>query len=344
MINAGAIMVSSLISPNEEPSKRFGTIKNFYQNLSGGVGKIGFDNGVFLSEKHHADRNTSLAYYMRENKAFAGNPTPSQINETLDLYFQCCSVTINTSIGAVIAATLANSGVNPITKLAVIDKNIIRDCLSLMFACGMYDFSGQFAFQIGLPAKSGVSGCLLLVVPNCCGICIWSPRLDKMGNSVRGVEFCKQFVQETKYNYHIFDNFVNQTDLVLSHKKEEDIVILTQRLISAAAEGDLNTVASLEGKVDFGKADYDGRTALHLAASEGHQKIVSFLIGQEVDLNPKDRWGNTPYHEAKKGLKNETNSADKKENFNQICSLIISQNSSVDLESIGSMDQEPRSN
>ena len=115
MINAGAIMISSLILPEKEPSQRFQIIKYFYDNLCV-VSPIGFNNSVFLSEKHHADRNTSLAYYMRENKAFKDNPSPNQIQETLDLYFQCCSITINCKMGSVIASTLSNCGKNPISK------------------------------------------------------------------------------------------------------------------------------------------------------------------------------------------------------------------------------------
>lgn len=322
MINAGAIMVSSLISPEEEPSKRFGRVKNFYQNLSGGVGKIGFENGVFLSEKHHADRNTSLAYYMRENGAFANNPTPNQISETLDLYFQCCSVTINTGIGAVMAANLANSGINPITKKSVVERNIVRDCLSLMFACGMYDFSGQFAFQIGLPAKSGVSGCLLLVVPNSFGICIWSPRLDKMGNSVRGVEFCKRFVEETKHTFHIFHNFVKLDEEKKGLTDGEDELVLSQRLISAAASNNLEAMGKLKDRIDFSTADYDGRTALHLAASEGHFDSVKFLIENGAVTEQMDRWGNTPYHEAKKGSRDPSSTQSRKKTFLKICEFI----------------------
>ena len=116
MINAGAIMVSSLIGADLEPSKRFELVKECYEELSGGKGvgiskkdenaagktdgktdgktegsTIGFDNTVFLSERHHADRNMSLAYYMRESGAFKGEPSPSDIQNCLDLYFQCCS-------------------------------------------------------------------------------------------------------------------------------------------------------------------------------------------------------------------------------------------------------------
>ncbi len=326
MINAGAIMVSSLILPESEPSHRFETVKKFYQQLSGGIGHIGFENSVFLSEKHHADRNISLAYYMRENNAFFGNPTPNQIGETLDLYFQCCSVTLNCQASSVIASTLANGGVNPITSEVQIDKDIVRDCLSLMYACGMYDFSGQFAFKIGLPAKSGVSGCLLLVIPNIGGICIWSPRLDSMGNSVRGVEFCREFVNLTNNKYHIFDSVINNNNNNVE-EVVEDPTVLTQRLITAASKGDIDTIKNISKNITLDSVDYDGRTSLHLSAAEGHLEIVQYLLENNVKTNPKDRWGNTPYHEANKILKfspTERWLTSNKSNYIKICNLIKS--------------------
>ena len=302
MINAGAIMIASLIIPAEEPSKRFEKVRNFYIELCGGVDNVGFDNTIFLSEKHHADRNISLAYFMRENKSFKGDISPNDIQDTLNLYFQCCSVTVNTAIGAVMSSTLANGGICPLTNKTIIDKNIVRDCLSLMYMCGMYDFSGQFAFKIGLPAKSGVSGSLLLVIPNLGGICIWSPRLDKMGNSVRGIEFCKKFVERTQCSFHIFHG--------VTHEKHENILenenTKLQKLISAASEGNLEYIKKLKDSIDFNKADYDGRTALHLAAAEGHINIVEYLLEEGVNAEVKDRWGNTPYHEANKMSSDET--------------------------------------
>ena len=318
MINAGAIMISSLIKPDEEPSSRFETVKKFYNSLNGGIGHIGFDNSVFLSEKHHADRNTSLAYYMRENNAFAGYPTPNKIQETLDLYFQCCSVTVNCISSSVISATLANNGINPISHDELVTKDIVRDCLSLMYACGMYDFSGQFSFKIGLPAKSGVSGCLLLVIPNIGGLCIWSPRLDEMGNSVRGVEFCKQFVEMTNNKYHIFDSVINSNN----NKVIEDSSVLTQRLITAAAQGDLEKIKSLTNTIDLNSPDYDGRTSLHLAAAEGHFTVVEYLVEQNIKLDTKDRWGNTPLHEANKAVNN-ISDISMKPNYENIAALLV---------------------
>uniref|UniRef100_A0A671NED0 glutaminase n=1 Tax=Sinocyclocheilus anshuiensis TaxID=1608454 RepID=A0A671NED0_9TELE len=102
------------------------------------------------------------------------------------------------------AATLANGGFCPITGERVLNPEAVQNTLSLMHSCGMYDFSGQFAFHVGLPAKSGVSGGILLVVPNVMGIMCWSPPLDKLGNSVRGIQFCTDLVQLC--NFHNYDN------------------------------------------------------------------------------------------------------------------------------------------
>ena len=318
MINAGAIMISSLIEPTMEPSGRYEKVKDFYENLCGGVGRIGFDNTVFLSEKHHADRNTSLAYYMRENGAFDNNPSPNDIQDALNLYFQCCSVTLNCETAAVIAGTLSNGGICPITNKTVISKEVVRDCLSLMYMCGMYDYSGQFAFKVGLPAKSGVSGCMLLVIPNVGGLCIWSPRLDEMGNSVRGIEFCKRFVEKTKSKYHIFQGIMEGPSESAEQVEQTDMV-LVQRLITAASEGNLEEIIQLAMRISLDTGDYDMRTALHLAAAEGHIKVVTYLLEAGVTGYPKDRWGNTPYSEAHQKSLSNIMPIDERENFWAIC-------------------------
>ena len=119
LINAGAIMTSSLIKERiYHPAERFEYIVSIWEKLSGGIHKIGFNNSVYLSEKNTADRNFALAYFMKEineNKQ-TGFPEGSDINATLDLYFQCCSIEINAEILAIVASTLANDGINPIFR------------------------------------------------------------------------------------------------------------------------------------------------------------------------------------------------------------------------------------
>ena len=149
---------------------------------------LGFNNSVFLSERATADRNFSMGYFMKEQNCF---PTGADLHETLDLYFQSCSMEINTETLSVMGATLANGGVCPTTGEKVLNSSDVRDVLSLMYSCGMYNYSGEFAFQVGLPAKSGVSGAILLVIPNVMCVALWSPPLDSLGNSVRGIQFCQ---------------------------------------------------------------------------------------------------------------------------------------------------------
>ncbi len=110
------------------------------------------------------------------------------------LFSQTCAMEVDTEGLAVMGATLANGGVCPTTWERVLSSDSIRDVLSLMYSCGMYNYSGQFAFNVGLPAKSGVSGALVLVVPNIMSIALYSPSLDEIGNSCRGLQFCEVLI------------------------------------------------------------------------------------------------------------------------------------------------------
>lgn len=145
--------------------------------MSGGE-IFGFNNAVFLSEREAADRNYALGFYMRENKCF---PDKCNLRECMDFYFQCCSMEANCDTMSIVAATLANGGICPFSEEKVFRPDVVRDVLSLMHSCGMYDYSGQFAFKVGVPAKSGVCGGMLVVIPNVMGIFTWSPPLDPLG-------------------------------------------------------------------------------------------------------------------------------------------------------------------
>ena len=105
-------------------------------------------------------------------------PQDNNLNDSLNLYFQACSFEVTCQIMAKIAATLANSGKIPFTDERIFSTKNVAHCLELMLSCGMYDYSGEWAFRIGVPAKSGVSGCIFFVIPHIMGICVWSPLLD----------------------------------------------------------------------------------------------------------------------------------------------------------------------
>uniref|UniRef100_A0AAA9SWE2 glutaminase n=1 Tax=Bos taurus TaxID=9913 RepID=A0AAA9SWE2_BOVIN len=217
----------------------------------------------------------------------------------LDLYFQLCSVEVTCESGSVMAATLANGGICPITGESVLSAEAVRNTLSLMHSCGMYDFSGQFAFHVGLPAKSAVSGAILLVVPNIMGMMCLSPPLDKLGNSYRGVNFCQKLV--SLFNFHNYDNLRHCARKLDPRREGGEVRNKTVvNLLFAASSGDVSALRRFAlSAMDMEQKDYDSRTALHVAAAEGHIEVVKFLI-EACKVNPfvKDRWGNIPLDDA----------------------------------------------
>lgn len=195
MINSGAIAVSSFIQDKNGISREKRVLDLFskYTNR-----ELSIDEKVFQSEKETAHRNRSIAHLLRHFDVIGDD-----IDESLDLYFKQCSILVNTIDLAFMAATLANNGVQPLTQKKIVDREFIPDVLSLMFTCGMYDSAGEWAYTVGLPAKSGVSGGLLAVVPGKMGIATYSPLIDSHGHSVRGVKALQDLVK--KYHLSIFN-------------------------------------------------------------------------------------------------------------------------------------------
>uniref|UniRef100_A0A672R738 glutaminase n=1 Tax=Sinocyclocheilus grahami TaxID=75366 RepID=A0A672R738_SINGR len=271
-------------------AEKFDYVLNFLKKMAGNE-YVGFSNATFQSERESGDRNFAIGYYLKEKKCF---PTGTDMTAVLDLYFQLCSIEVTCESASVMAATLANGGFCPITGERVLSPEAVRDTLSLMHSCGMYDFSGQFAFHVGLPAKSGVAGGILLVVPNVMGIMCWAPSLDKLGNSVRGIQFCTvclRFCPPSDHN----NLFLFHKGSFLSFQVKSVI-----NLLFAAYTGDVSALRRFAlSSVDMEQQDYDSRTALHIAAAEGHTEVVRFLLEAcKVNPGPKDRWGNTPIDEA----------------------------------------------
>jgi glutaminase len=196
MVNAGAIATTSLIK-GSGATERLNRMLAMFRRYIGH--DVVADMPTFVSERVTGDRNRAMAYLMRNFGMI-----DARTEEALDLYFQQCSLLVSCRDLAVMAATLANRGVNPITGERAVAGKYIRDILSVMYTCGMYNFAGQWAYTIGLPAKSGVSGGIIVVVPNQVGLAVFSPPLDSHANSVRGVKVCEELSEH--FGLHLFDS------------------------------------------------------------------------------------------------------------------------------------------
>ena len=188
MINAGAILVSDVLVSHYSTSKS--ALLNMVRRLAHND-HICSDEQVYLSELEHGSRNSALAYLM---KSF-GN-IESDVSEVLDHYFWQCSLAMTSSDLARSLTFLANGGVDPLSGQQLCSKRDTQRINALLGTSGMYDQSGQFAFEVGLPAKSGVGGGIVAIVPSFGVICAWSPRLNSFGNSSRGMWMVREIASK----------------------------------------------------------------------------------------------------------------------------------------------------
>lgn len=195
MVNAGALVTTDLIRGDSPQSDIAGVLEILAQ--FSGNDQLAVDEEVFQREMETADRNRAISYLMRS----LGMIGPD-VEDNLALYLRHCSVTVTVRDLAMMAATLANGGVNPATGVQAIEGEYVRDILSVMYMCGMYNAAGEWAYSIGIPAKSGVSGAIMAVVPGKLGIAVYSPGLDEFGTSVRGAKVCKEF--SSRLGLHAF--------------------------------------------------------------------------------------------------------------------------------------------
>jgi glutaminase len=193
MINAGAIVVSSMLS-GESPEEKVDSLLNFLENMVGR--RLNFNEEVFQSEWNTAHRNRALAHYLRSSGFLQ-----AEVEEAIYVYLKQCALEVSTADIAKIGLILSQDGYDPIQKIQLIPKEVARLTKALMITCGMYDASGKFAAFVGVPAKSGVSGGIMAAVPprsrgkspfeTGCGIGIYGPAIDEFGNSKAGVELIK---------------------------------------------------------------------------------------------------------------------------------------------------------
>lgn len=193
-INAGAIAIADAILMGHQPKETLAEILQFVRFIADDD-SIGIDEKVAQSELLTGDRNASLAHFMA---SFGRIKNP--VDCVLGTYFHHCSIAMNTEQLARSGLFLVDNGRNPVTGTRVVSTQRARRINSLMLMCGHYDGSGEFAFRVGLPGKSGVGGGILAIAPGTASIAVWSPGLDEVGNSKLGTEALEKLVQHTGWS------------------------------------------------------------------------------------------------------------------------------------------------
>ncbi|MFD0590817.1 glutaminase A [Paenibacillus sp. GCM10027627] len=193
LINAGAIVISSLIAGGsaEEKSER---VLQFFRKLSNND-TLNYDLAVYRSEAESADLNRSMAYFLKDNGVLKG-----KVDDVLDVYFRHCSIGVNCADLARMALVLAFDGTDPISGVNLVPRRYVQIAKTFMVTCGMYNASGEFAIEVGLPAKSGVAGGILTLVPGKYGIGVVGPALNPKGNSIAGVHLLETISKEMDWS------------------------------------------------------------------------------------------------------------------------------------------------
>lgn len=205
MVNAGALVTADLVRGTGTVDAAGERILTLMRRHAGNE-HLHVDEDVYARELKGADRNRATAYLLRSEDMIEG-----EAEDVLALYLRQCSVAVTCRDLAVMAATLANGGVNPVTGMRACERRHVRDVLTVMYTCGMYDYAGEWAFDVGVPAKSGVGGGIVVPIPGKLGLAVFSPALDSHGNSIRGVEVCQEI--SDRLGLHVFAS--DEEDAVL---------------------------------------------------------------------------------------------------------------------------------
>lgn len=249
MVNAGAIAATSMVRGEGLAERRRRVLETFGRYTGR---PVGVDEAVAESERRTGHRNRAIAY-LELSSGMIDEP----VDDHLDLYFAQCSILVTARDLAVMAATLANGGINPVTGERALAESHVARVLSVMATCGMYDWSGNWMFRVGLPAKSGVGGGIIAVLPGQVGIGTFSPRLDDQGNSVRGIAACEALADEL--TLHLLDATATASPVV--HRRFTAAEVSSRRRRRSTdravleASGPAVTVLVLQGDLFFATAE-----------------------------------------------------------------------------------------
>src|ERR1700761_3624998 len=253
MVNAGAIACSGLIH-EAKGAGAFDYIRHALGRFAGR--ELDLDEAVYASESATGDRNRAIGYLLRNSDVIKDN-----VGEVLDVYFRQCSIKVTARDIAVMAATLANRGINPVTGEAVMTPYAITRTLSVMTSSGMYDYAGEWTYRVGIPAKSGVGGGIFAALPARLGLGSYSPRLDKHGNSVRGIKVCEAI--SAHYDLHMLnrsDDARNSiiADYTIGKSPSRRSRRPHERKILSAHHNDVRVI-EMVGTLSFSNVDYVSR-------------------------------------------------------------------------------------
>lgn len=194
LINSGAIALCGQLTGSLE--RRLAWVRRWAERLYGSP--VAIDQAVFESERATADRNRAIAYFLKHGGVLAGD-----VNATLDVYFAVCSLVGRVAESSYLSALLANGGVVPGGSERVLSKRTVAITVSIMATCGMYNESGNYLVATGMPAKSGVSGVIVAVVPGVAGVAVASPRLNDKGGSVRGHIILRELSRKLGWHFAV---------------------------------------------------------------------------------------------------------------------------------------------
>jgi len=195
MINAGAIASTGLVA-GRSPEVRLSRILEMFKSYAGRELKV--DEEAYTAESAAGHRNRAIGFMLRNFNVIEQDPMP-----VVETYFKQCSITAHCRDLATMAATLANRGINPLTGEQAIRGDYVESVLGVMGTCGMYDYAGEWLYDVGMPAKSGGTGGVIAVLPGQLGIGVFSPLLDTKGNSVRGLQVCGELSR--RWELHLFN-------------------------------------------------------------------------------------------------------------------------------------------
>jgi glutaminase len=268
MINAGAIASTGLVHGKTTAQK----IHRIIDALSRYAGRpLAIDETVYRSESATGHRNRAIGHMLRNFDILTEEPTPA-----LEAYFKQCSVLVHCRDLAIMAATLGNSGVNPITGQRAVVRDYVESILSVMSTCGMYDAAGEWIYQVGIPAKSGVAGGIMAVLPGQLGIGVFSPRLDTHGNSVRGIEVCRALSQ--KFNLHQFRSSQPALSVIRAINSSQQTGSKRTRSLAEQTvlqhSGNRGRHLHIQGELQFATAERVVRETLREAKDADHLLLV----------------------------------------------------------------------